>query len=446
MLQWAYADENSGDAIDSLHQWLFERAEESARSDPLVFVGRDREIAKILQAGKNLPPGATRSQTILVQGAPGSGKTSLLTHLAAQFEASSAPTGTDIQWSVPPTAADVAGIYGNIAANLVSAPSPDVVATTQQTVRGRASVGLAAGDVARTTTEAHPVFQSASMISRWGRGKGAAGWAPRQRVVLFVDEVQEVERGRPGAGLLKDLHAQGDMPVLLVCAGLGNSERSLSDAGLSRIENVLTLGRLRPDETVDCAERTLGEGIERGVRGTAADIARWGRRIARAADDWPRHLHVYLQATWGTLFEQDVPDLRTADLEATIRAADLARNEYYHSRIDASKTPIQISKVLHERIAREGSLSQEDAWDTLRGAVELAPAGRKAAWHEQFDSVGEGFTELLRAGVVSLDRSRRCISPIPSFSQFILDGGDSSAPASPGSQRPVSRRRPPSPD
>ena len=287
------------------------------------------------------------------------------------------PTGTHMRWSVPTKEADVAGLYGNIVVDLAGAPSPDVVSTTRRTVRGSANVGVAAGDMTRATTEAHPVFQSAAMISGWGRAKGADGWAPMRRAVLFVDEVQEVGPGEPGADLLKDLHAQGDIPVLLVCAGLGNSERRLSDAGLSRIENVLTIGRLRTGETVECAERTLREGVERGVRGTDADLSRWGRRIAEAADDWPRHLHVYLQATWKTLFEQDVPDLGSANANAAIRAGDLARQAYYHSRIGASNTPVEISKVLLMRIAREGSLSQEDAWtrSATRSSIPLPGAG-----------------------------------------------------------------------
>lgn len=439
------ATPNTDDAMDSLHQWLFDRAEESARSDPLVFVGRDREITKILQAGEKLPPGATRSQTVLVEGPPGSGKTSLLTHLANRFQASSVPTGTQLRWSVPAKDADVAGVYGNIAADLAAAPSPDVVSTTQRTIRGGANFGVAAGDVTRATTEAHPAFQSAAMIAGWGRVKSFDGWAPKNRAVLFVDEVQEVAPGEPGADLLKDLHTQGDIPVLLVCAGLGNSERRLSDAGLSRIENVLTLGRLQADETVECAERTLREGVERGVRGTDADLSRWARGIARAADDWPRHLHVYLQAAWRTLFEQDAPDLGCADMDAAIRVGDLARQAYYQSRIGASKTPVEITKVLYERIARDGSLSQEDAWDTLREAVEHASAGRRAAWREQFDSISDGFAELLRAGVISLDTSRRCRSPIPSFSRFVLDGGGP-APAPSEAPRAKSTQRAPSPN
>ena len=407
--------------MDALHQYLYGLAEETARADPRVFVGRADERRRILQAASRLPPEGPRSQTVLVEGAPGSGKTSLLTHMAALFVGAEPATGVHVLRTPPGSTEDVESVYGDIATELADAPSADVPSVTQKAVRFRGSAGVVSVEGSKADTQAHPVFWSASSVSRWRRARNAGDWGPKHRVVVFVDEVQEVEPGSPATELLKDLHAQGDIPVLLVCAGLGNSERRLSDAGLSRVEQVVTLGRFEADEAEDCARRTLRMAVDEGVRGTDADIARWAQRVARASDDWPRHLHVYLQGVWTTLLGQDVPDLGTADMDAAIQAGDSGREAYYRSRLDAAKTPVSISRLLHERIARDGGLSQQQARDTIREAFESAGKGEREDWREQFDSTGECFFALLRAGVISLDGSRRCVSPIPSFSRFILE-------------------------
>lgn len=327
--------------MESLHQFLYRLSQEAPRADPRVFVGRADESRRILQAASTLPPDGARSQTVLIEGAPGSGKTSLLTHMGALFESAEPPTSAPILWTLPQSPEEIARTYGDIAAELAAAPPADSSSTTQKSLRIRCSAGIVSVEAGKADTEANAVFRSASGVSRWRRARGIADWGPKRRVVVFVDEVHEVERGSPAAELLKDLHAQGDIPVLLVCAGLGNSERRLSDAGLSRVENVVTLGRFEDGEAEDCARGTLRKVVERGVRSTDADLARWAREVARASDDWPRHLHVYLQAAWSTLHEQDVPDLGTADMGAAIRARDARREDYYRSRLDVAKTPVR---------------------------------------------------------------------------------------------------------
>ena len=348
--------------------------------------------------------------------------------MGALFESAEPPTGAPILWTLPQSPEEIARTYGDIAAELAAAPPADASSTTQKSLRIRGSAGIVSVEAGKADTEANAVFRSASGVSRWRRARGIEDWGPKRRVVVFVDEVHEVERGSPAAELLKDLHAQGDIPVLLVCAGLGNSERRLSDAGLSRVENVVTLGRFEDGEAEDCARGTLRKVVERGVRSTDANLARWAREVARASDDWPRHLHVYLQAVWRTLHEQDVPDLGTADMGAAIREGDARREDYYRSRLDVAKTPSSICRLLHERIALRGSLPQQEARNTIREALGAAAEAERADWAEQFANVGECYFELLRAGVISLDRRRYCGSPIPSFSRFILQGEQGEPP------------------
>ena len=392
-----------------------------------MFVGRGEPISAIVRATANLPPTGHRSQTVLIEGPPGSGKTALLNEVAARLAADGV-TATHLLGATPKSAGAVARTYGAIAEGIAGAPSPDRLSTAQDTFKVRASLGVVNGEAGRVRTAAHPVFEDASSVAGWRRATGGSDWSPMQRMVVAVDEVQEIAPDSPAAEPLQDLHTQQDIPVLLVCAGLGNSEERLESAGLSRIEHVIHLGRLLPDETLECAQRTLHIVAEGGVRGGDAAIGRWAERIARESDDWPRHLHAYLQATWKVLSGQRVPDFNTADLDAGMRAGALAREDYYRQRVGASRTPLALLRALHARIARDGPLDQEAARATLREALKQATESEREEWEERFGGrMQECYSQLLRAGIVALDRDRRCDSPIPSLADHLLGEGADSA-------------------
>ena len=72
--------------MSDVHDFLAARAATGARSDPWAFTGRVEQIAHALHLSRSLPPEGERSPTLLVQGAPGSGKTSLMTHVARLLE------------------------------------------------------------------------------------------------------------------------------------------------------------------------------------------------------------------------------------------------------------------------------------------------------------------------------------------------------------------------
>ena len=227
--------------------------------------------------------------------------------------------------------------------------------------------------------------------------------------------------GSKAAELLFDLHTQAKIPVLLVCAGLGNSRLALSNAGFSRLQAPLPLGRLAETETLDCARRTLQKVTERGVPATNAALERWAASLAKSADNWPRHLQVYLQATWQVLLRQEEADLDQAALDAAIAIGDRQRAEYYEDRLAASRTPLEIVAALHRLMAVESGIRESDACRVIGAAVqELDPVTRKE-WDTQFDArPAKCFESLLRSGIVSLDSMYRCTSPVPSLSRYIL--------------------------
>lgn len=401
--------------MSPIRHHLQELIDAGERADPLVFSGREEEIDRIVRAARRLPPDGPKGRTMLIQGAPGSGKTALIAEVCARLEGLP-DTGIVSLASVPVnSAAD--RTYAQLAALLVGAAPPVQNRIETQMQSGEVSIGVARAGVRTSRTSVPAAYLSAEDIAE----NCGSGWHPKRRAVLFVDEVQMLKSGSRAAELLFDLHTQAKIPVLLVCAGLGNSRLALSNAGFSRLQPPLPLGRLAETETLDCARRTLQKVAERGVRSTNAALERWAAALAEAADDWPRHLQVYLQATWQILLRQEEADLDKAALDAATAIGDRRRTEYYEDRLAASRTPIEIVAALHRLMAVESGIRESDACRVIGTAVqELDPVTREE-WHTQFDArPRKCFESLLRSGIVSLDSMYRCTSPVPSFSRYIL--------------------------
>lgn len=387
------------------------------RADPIVFVGRDSERGRVRDTSLELPPDGPHGCTLLIQGPPGCGKTALISRLRTDLEAD-ADVGVMTFLDVPvDTMAE--NIYGRLASFLVGATSPTRGRTERRQYSGALSLpGLARSAASVSRSETSPSFVHSDAIA--GERKGA--WSPKQRVVVFMDEIQNVVPGTRIAHLLRDLHTQDRIPVLLVFAGLSNSELALSDAGLSRIENRIHLGRLSDRDAFDCAQRSLRKTLALGVPGSDATVEWWATALAEASDDWPRHLQVYLQATWQALLDQGSPNLDEADIDGVVQSGDDLRESYYKARISASKTPLPVIGALHRSMANGDRLGEAEARWIIGDAVDRLDARTRGEWAASFDdNTGQCFAELLRAGVVSLDAQYRCVSPVPSFSRYILE-------------------------
>ena len=424
-----------GIAMSDIHDFLEARLATGARTDPWAFAGRVEEIAYILRLSTSLPPEGKRSQTVLVQGGPGSGKTSLMSHVAHLLgRGADASTGTCIIDSPPRQWESVNEVYGHVATMLAGAPPHVGATTTQDTSKLKASIVGVGGERSRTQTAPPVAFPSASSIAAWNRANGATDWHPKRRVVVFADEVQGVKPDTPASALLEDLHAQTSIPVLLVCAGLSNSEMRLAKADLSRIDNVVTLGALSHEEAIECVERSLRQAIEHGLHGSDADIAHWAERIAGAADGWPRHLHTYLLETWRVLEGMAVPALLGGELERAVAEGDDAREAYYRRRIEISGCPPRVLRALHDGMVAQGSISEQDARGTARRALRSGTEDERADWNERFPTLDDGFDSMLGAGMLSRDGDGRYYSPIPSLTGHILTsdpGGPSGTGGSP---------------
>lgn len=71
--------------MDSIRQHLQDLIDAGERADPLVFSGREEEIDRIVRIAGRLPPDGRQGRTMLIQGAPGSGKTALIAEVSTRL-------------------------------------------------------------------------------------------------------------------------------------------------------------------------------------------------------------------------------------------------------------------------------------------------------------------------------------------------------------------------
>lgn len=397
----------------------------SERSDPLVFAGREHIIAETLGRTDVLPPTGDWGNTVLIEGAPGVGKTALLREISRQAQAVGATTL--VQPDVPQSH-DIETIYAELAAGL--AVTPASVARTTQTKTTGVSVGPAALRASRQSgaTVAPPTLASPHAVAAL---RGDKPWRASDKAVVFVDEVQNVVPDSAAAGLLRALHTQQSIPVLLVCAGLSNSRAAMERAGVSRIgtANTFQLGRLPLAVAVDCVRRTLDIVRQQGLSGDDAATDRWSQRLANASDGWPRHLQNYLRACWLTLHRQQAPSLDTADLDAAISRGDEFRESYYFERVEFAKVPLEVLAALYHRISAGESLDTFDAVAVLGDAIDALPLRVRERVRTTFADDDACFEKLLGVGALSTDGRGRCVSPVPSFAHFVLSQAQRSASA-----------------
>ena len=345
----------------NIRELLLDWSEGGDRDDPPVFAGREDIIARVLRATRRLPPGGGRGKTFLVEGAPGAGKTALVSEIAKRFQ-------------------DLGGF-------VVVCPS----------VPNERDVELAYSELA-----------SASDV----------------RAIVFVDEIQNIEPNTVGSAFVEAMHTQQSIPALLVCAGLPTSRGRLMDAGLSRLSLGATvrLGALSPREALDCARRTLERMAGEGLPASRSAIERWANSMAVASDGWPRHLQSHLNACWTTLLEQPEPSLDTADLEAAIRLGNSLRSAYYDERIMLSRASLGIVGALHARLAEDAPIDELQATSIVGEAINAIddPTARKTL-RERFPTNEACFQRFLQVGIVALDDEGNCVSPISSLSRHILD-------------------------
>lgn len=289
------------------------------------FAGRESEIGKFEEAVDRSRV-VRQTQFRIFQGAPGCGKTSLLTHLRAN-----APDNRVFVAVDPEHLTSRQALMGRIDAKLHDAPSPiakGVAAFVRHTSRLAGMYLSAPGAKAAGEAAGSAIESGGEMLDERKR----ASVREQSELVLLLDEAQCLDKNHEG--VLRSLHTDGleDLHTVFAFAGLshtGSTMRGLH--GLSRLSRTadVNMGLLSKEECEDSTRQMLDRcGIE-GDPVRREDVV---RQVAAMSQLWPQHLACAHAALASELIRVE-RDIGRIDLNVVEQETTDARHEYYRGRL-----------------------------------------------------------------------------------------------------------------
>ncbi|MCY4356389.1 MAG: ATP-binding protein [Gammaproteobacteria bacterium] len=420
--------------MSDLHKYLRRMADSTNREKPYAFVGREEELDFIRRGAALIPPEGGVGGTTLIMGPPGTGKTALMEKAVEKLQtANGYQTAVirmgrlkDKNWDVErnflqAVAAKLGGFPEPIQPEQFKTSSFDVNLGIPSFGGGR-SQSVQQGTLLRLDH----VNDLIGLLSK--KGQDGEGFQPFNRVVVAVDEIQNLQPNSWAANLLEQLHTQSALPIYVLCAGLGNSLDALDRAEVSRpaTNHILRPQRLTIDQSEKSVLVALDDALDQGVGRGFSQQENLATLIADVSDGWPAHLHTYTKVIFKQLFAMPEPSLALLDVDKVIAEGNRDRKEYYDIRIKSSKTPVPVIKALFDRISKHGgSMSMDAALNTIGKtgrAMAKNPAYRdkEKEWKEHFNNnIGKCYENLLRSGVISQELNEDTTIPIPTLTGYI---------------------------
>ena len=440
---------------------LREFATKTGRVDPPAFVGRTKIIENFVRdlrtrtrewryrpkgkpregEKKNAWKGAWKSATWLFQGAPGAGKTALI----SQLEPLTVPKKT---WLTRTRLALALGKNTERPVQVCQINNLNILEDMwelQKKIAGTWIPGAEKEMEARRMLEmgvslevAHGKEQTEKTLMSWEdvvkKVTGNPGEYPP--MLMMMDEAQAINH-KAGKQLLW-LHQGNDgLPIVPVFGGLAWTRKHFKSITpvLSRIDGnrAITLEAL-PEE--DCREAVHRFFEKYQIIASPQAKEKWAQAIADDCMGWPQHLHFSLQGMALALIAPDVDgNLDRADLEKARQYAEEQRNDYYSDRLDSKElerkdilvahgakacnpdrttTPFALAKVIHEASEKAGGAGTMSASALPEGmsATQFVDVMERAGILHEYRPVSKTTGKPLPLQVKI---------PIPSFRTYLLD-------------------------
>ncbi|MCY4227361.1 MAG: ATP-binding protein [Gammaproteobacteria bacterium] len=395
------------------------------KSPPPVFIGRQDILDNILSPAKlsGRKGNASAGNTRIIQGAPGAGKSSILSELATRSNQQGYPriikiSNIHLLQALPNVLRALAFAGSAPKENWLNA----LALFGEKWIQKIGNISAFGFEVSLGNIFENTPPQDLLSLEEY---IPAEKW--HTPVIVAVDEAQRLPVGTdsPSALFLQAIHdAETALPLTLVIAGLGDTQSRMRSLGLTHGIRAHHLGCFTKDECTELMSRFCDcFGIRIG------DCTHELCTLSQATDGWPRHMHWAQQAVAEAVLELGIDGNlnRIADWAKVQARSDVLRQGYYSSQFsnEMAFSRKLIARVMFEvgKAQIEGEILQEDdvrkkikifSEKDQNGDCEL-PAGF---------SPQDLVTHLIHCGALQEDPGNHDMKcPIPSFQGYIIRRG-----------------------
>ena len=409
-------------------------AQRGEKSAPPVFMGRQAimdDIIRRADVGWQNHQSGEPGNTLVIQGAPGAGKSSIVAELKTRLNQTDHGTG---EWPIgeprvleldPMDIVDLDLGLGQLA-RLVSPKHASTLA-----VRTMATSGIEAGaDLKVVGAKGHQsrtleTATSAAMTTfkNWLMDHDITLRGP---IILVIDEAQTLPpvEDTLGSRFLLSLHQNTyQLPISVVLAGLSDTQARAGDMGLTRALTVHSVGRFTREESVELMEMWCAHfGLKMGAQHQRLQV------YCQLADDWPRHLHCAQKALAQVIIDKSnaQPDF-TGALDALSEqewmrvTAQFAqyRLVYYQERVSPEMEKHD-GLLAHVMTSLSTTTKRSDILDMIAGRSKLPDFPYYTKETTDF------LDHLIHQGALQERPGKRIIHcPIPSFRTYLIETAQS---------------------
>ncbi|MCY4672745.1 MAG: hypothetical protein OXD43_03080 [Bacteroidetes bacterium] len=329
---------------------------------------------------------AKSGTTFLIQGAPGAGKTALLTEcesLAQKDDWETAEISSVALW-------DTHELQRSLK-----------LRRTWKVGGGSARVGISGIGEAEINAERSP--QTVKNLLRGGKTPllltldeaqvlGKEALIPPDHLNTVVDVLNSIHKGRLGR------------PVILIAAGVGTTADGFESLGISRFaaDAFVELGALGKE-----AERRVLHDWLKKEGGAKGNPTAWIDAIAQETHGWPQHILSYMDPPAMEQLREHRREMTAEGLNAVLEAGRARRAAYYEQRVRG------FDEELRQNFARLFV-------DIPLGGSITGSAVRSSLTQEYgFDEAKELFRRAVSKGIID-GRNGRYVIPVPSMQDWLV--------------------------
>ncbi|MCY4288113.1 MAG: 50S ribosome-binding GTPase [Aestuariivita sp.] len=399
------------------------------KSPPPVFVGRQSILNDVLtiavqtsQERAGIP-----GNTTVIQGAPGAGKSSVLSELT-RFNTDPSEEGSK---TLHISSVELEENFFDVLMAIGALGRTKKGQLKAHVLKGAQLGSLALLDIAGlidiNIQDVKALFQKNEVrnIGALHKAFPVSDWD--SAVIVAVDEAQNLPfgRGTPQSNFLRALHeAVTKLPLTLVLAGLGDTQSVIRSMGLTRNQIATRIGCFTPDEQAELTDRWSAHfGITIGDQRAHID------QLMMPTDGWPRHVHCAQQALAEALLVKEVDGQadKIEDWNIVYQRSDTLRQGYYEKQFsDTMKLSRQLTAHIMKTVAhvqKEGKTIQFD--DMLNIADKYTKRDIPFGWRLPEGETPQSYvTHLMHCGALEENPDTGALTcPIPSFQNYILRRG-----------------------